>query len=164
MPEPTVRDAKSGDQQSIKEIIGLSFPLFYRYFAARSVKNLDEPLLVSEADGGAAGFTKLIEFTIAGVKYGCILWIAVHPKFRRRGIALQLTKASVECLKRRGAHAVLASTQKHNRGALGALAATGFERTRFKDLRGRFGWHVFGFYGNIWYAPGEVVLWRRMDF
>jgi len=163
MVEVTVRDVIPADQLRIREIIDLSFPFFYRFFAANSVKETDEPLLVCEVDGKLVGFSKLIEFDVSSTRYGCILWIAVHPKFRRQGFALQLTNASIDCLKRRGCHSVFASTQRWNHGAQLALSAAGFESVGFWGLRGRFGWRVFGFYVAIWYAPGELVFWRRMD-
>jgi GNAT superfamily N-acetyltransferase len=100
----------------------------------------------------------LIEFQISSVKYGCILWIAVHPAFRRKGIAHALTNAGVESLKKEGAKAVFASTQHRNSAAKGALSKTGFQQMGFLDLQLLFGWRVFSFYREIWFAPGEIVF------
>jgi ribosomal protein S18 acetylase RimI-like enzyme len=154
----TIRDAVASDDTQIKEIIDLSFPRFYRFFASHSVSKPDEPLLVAEADSETAGFAKLTEFTVGQAKCGCILWIAVHPKYRRRGLALNLTNESVGCLRRRGASMVFASTQRTNKGALATLTKAGFDRVGFLGLWRLFGWRVFSFYGDIWFAPGEVVL------
>jgi ribosomal protein S18 acetylase RimI-like enzyme len=156
--ELTIRQAAPRDRERLKEIVDLSFPRFFRYFANHSVADLSEPVLVGEIDGAVVGFAKLIEFNVGIGKYGCILWIAVHPAYRRRGIALSLTEAGVEWLKMGGSQAVFASTQRRNRAALATLNRGGFERLGFLGLWRLFGWRVFGFYREIWYAPGEVVM------
>lgn len=155
-----MRQAGSNDLSRLKEIINLSFPLFFRYFALQSTSDLSEPALVNEAESIITGFAKLIEFQVSDGKYGCILWIAVHPSYRRRDIAFNLTNAGVDYLKLHGAQAVFASTQRRNRGALATLGKAGFKRVGFFDLWRLFSWRVFEFYRAIWFAPGEIVLMR----
>jgi ribosomal protein S18 acetylase RimI-like enzyme len=155
---PAVRQAIPNDYSQIKGIIDLSFPRFYRYFAIHSVTSEEGKVLVAEIQGAIVGFAKLIEFNIGTLKCGCILWIAVHPSIRRRGVALSLTKAGVESLKGEGSHAVFASTQRRNHAALATLGKAGFMRAGFLGLRRMFGWRVFSFYRDIWFAPSEVVL------
>ena len=155
---PLIRQATPDDYGKLKEIIDQSFPRFYRYFALHSVTSEEGRVLVAEIQGELAGFAKLIEFKIGASKYGCILWIAVRPEVRRKGVAFNLTNASVDCLKKDGAQAVFASTQRRNRAALATLGRAGFMRMGFLVLRRIFGWRVFGFYREIWFAPGEVVL------
>ena len=152
------REATAKDRTKIKEIIDSSFPRFFRYFASHSMDSEEGKVLVSETSGEVVGFAKLIEFNVGKGKYGCILWIAVHPEFRRRGIALSLTKESVEILKKDGAQAVFASTQRRNGAAKGTLGKAGFLKIGFLGLWRFFGWRVFSFYGDIWYAPGEIVF------
>ena len=153
-----IREATTNDRAKIKQIIDVSFPRFFRYFALHSVSDTEEPTLVSEQEGTVVGFAKLIEFRVGGGKYGCILWIATHPTYRRRGIALALTNAGVDYLKNDGAQAVFASTQRRNRGALATLGRAKFTRVGFLGLWRLFGWRVFSFYRDIWYAPTEIVL------
>ena len=74
----------------VKEIIDLSFPRFFRYFASYSVTSEDGKVLVTETKGEVSGFAKLIEFNVGTGKYGCILWIAVHPAHRRQRNRLKL--------------------------------------------------------------------------
>src|SRR5512146_1102873 len=88
-PTLRVRQATSSDLEKLKTIIDLSFPRFFRYFASHSVSDLEEPLLVAEVEEGIIGFAKLIEFRIGKTHCGCILWIAVHPKHRRKGVAYE---------------------------------------------------------------------------
>jgi ribosomal protein S18 acetylase RimI-like enzyme len=155
-----IRDALQNDRPKLKEIIDLSFPRFFRYFANHSVLDLDELVFVGDIESAIAGFVKIIEFNVGHAKYGCILWIAVHPTYRRRGIALALTNDAVTYLKEHGAEAVFASTQRGNKGALATLGKAGFGRMGFLALWRLFGWRLFGFYRDIWYAPTEIVLMR----
>jgi ribosomal protein S18 acetylase RimI-like enzyme len=164
VPDYIIRDFTSNDLPDIKEIVDQSFPRFYRFFAWSNLSSPQALVLVCEAAGAIVGFAKLIEFTVGQMKCGCILWIAVRPNYRRRGVALELTNASVDCLGRRGAVAVFASTQRKNLGALATLGRAGFGRVGFSGLRGVFGWRVFSFYGDIWFAPGEVVLMRWLGY
>jgi ribosomal protein S18 acetylase RimI-like enzyme len=155
---PVIRPATFGDLSRLKEIISVSFPWYFRYFAAHSVSDLDEPTLVYDAAGRVVAFVKLIQFTIKQVKYGCIFWIAVDPPYRQQGIALALTNAGLEWQRNNGANAVFASTQRNNQAALATLSKAGFVHMGFGALRRLFSWRVLQFSSDIWLAPGEVVL------
>jgi ribosomal protein S18 acetylase RimI-like enzyme len=152
------RIALKEDSAWIKEVIDVSFPRFYRYFAWHSVQDLSEPTLIHEVNGEVAGFAKLIHFEVNGLKYGCILWIAVHPRFRHRCIASALTQASLRRFRAGGVRSVFASTQRGNVGALSTLGYSGVVQLGFLGLYRFFGWRVFGFFRSIWFAPFEVVL------
>ena len=78
------------DRSSLKEIVDLSFPMVFRFFANHSLNSQEGKVLVDENQGTVDGFAKLIEFKIGTCKYGCILWLAVHPEHRRKGIASAL--------------------------------------------------------------------------
>jgi ribosomal protein S18 acetylase RimI-like enzyme len=154
----SIRQGTPDDYAKLKEIIDLSFPMFFRYFASHSVTSDDGKVIVSETQGGISGFVKLIKFNINSQKYGCMLWIAVHPSFRRKGIASNLTNAGIDYLKNYGAQAVFASTQIRNNAAQATLGKAVFRRVGFLGLWRIFGLQVFSFYRDIWYAPGEVVF------
>jgi ribosomal protein S18 acetylase RimI-like enzyme len=158
--KPTIRQATMDDRAQLEAIIGLSFPRFFRYFASYSLNSEEGKVLVAVTQGTISGFAKLIEFNIGLRKYGCILWIAVHPSYRRRGIAFSLTNAGTDYLKRDGAQMVFVSTQRRNTAALATLGKAGFMRIGFVGLWRFFGWRVFVFYRKIWYAPSEIVLMR----
>ncbi len=157
MPDSTIREATSNDLPKLKAIIGVSFPRFFRYFATHSLTS-EGKVLVYEADGNVAGFAKLIEFQIGERKYGCILWLAVHPSHRRRGVAAELVKAGTAKLKSIGAEAVYASVDWRNKASLATFDGAGFRRVGFLGLWRLFGWRVFSLYLGIWYVPGEIAL------
>jgi ribosomal protein S18 acetylase RimI-like enzyme len=156
-----IRKMTQNDLRQIKKVIDLSFPRFYRYFAFHSIE--EGQVLVTEVERRVVGFVKSIDFSIGGKRYNCILWIAVHPSFRRKGIAANLTNIATQQLKQKGANAVFASTQRRNIAALSLLTTQGFKRMGFFGLRRLFGWRVFEFFSAIWFAPGEVVLMNEQD-
>ncbi|MGD0158699.1 MAG: GNAT family N-acetyltransferase [Candidatus Bathyarchaeia archaeon] len=156
--EFTIRPMIPSDASGLKGIIDLSFSPFLRFFALHSIREGGR-VFVSQTQGGVAvGFVKLIEFQVGGGRFGCILWVAVHPQFRRRGIAAALVNAGVECVKHAGAGAVFASVQRRNVASLTVFGRQGFRRLSFLELWRLFGWRTFDFYRDIWLAPGEVVL------
>lgn len=158
---PTIRQAEPHDKPVLKDIIDLSFPRFFRFFAVDSLKSEEGKVLVSDHEGVVVGFAKLVAFFIDKRKYGCILWLAVHPNQRRKGIASALVKAGFESLKRDGAEAVFASIQRRNTASLATFAREGFTTIGFVGLWQLFIWRIFQFYSDIWYAPGEIVLVRN---
>lgn len=158
---PSIRQAKPSDCAKLKEIIDLSFPRFFRFFASHSLDSEEGKALVSESQSTIVGFAKLIEFHVGSGKYGCILWLAVHPQHRRKGIASDLVEAGTENLKHDGAKAVFASVQRRNKASLATFSKEGFERMGFLGLWRLFSFRVFSFYREIWYAPGEIVLIHR---
>jgi ribosomal protein S18 acetylase RimI-like enzyme len=145
------------DTDRVKQIIDLSFPRFFRLFATHSLHEKGE-VLVSETEGLVVGFAKLINFHVGGGKFGCILWLAVHPQFRRKGIASALVNAGTTRLKDDGARAVFASVQRRNAASLTVFSRQCFRKMVFLGLWRLFGWRVFKFYSDIWFAPGEIVL------
>jgi N-acetylglutamate synthase-like GNAT family acetyltransferase len=154
----TIRQAGENDISVLKDIIDLSFPRFFRFFAAHSVDSEEGKVLVSEQGGTVVGFAKLIEFYLAGGKYGCVLWLAVHPKNRHESSGSALVKTGAEELKRESAKVVFASVQRRNKASLATFRKVGFERIGFVGLWRLFGWRTFQLYSSIWFAPGEVVL------
>jgi ribosomal protein S18 acetylase RimI-like enzyme len=152
-----IREAVQSDKERLNEIIGASFPRFFRFFASHSI-NSKGAVLVSEAEGAVAGFAKLTDFTVGDGRFGRILWLAVHPDFRRKGVAAELVKTGTQSLLREGAGAVFASAQRSNVASLATFGREGFRRVGFLGLWRLFGWRVFSFYRKIWFAPGEVVL------
>ena len=147
----------NADLSQVKKVIDMSFPRFYRYFSFHSLQE-EGKVLIAELQETIVGFAKLIDFKIRVKNYGCILWIAVHPRFRRKGIAAKLKKSATQKLKHDGVEEVFASTGRKNVGALSVLRLEGFRRMGFTGLWCLFGWRVFQFYSAIWFAPYEVVL------
>jgi len=155
--EFAIRLMTPNDASMLKEIVDLSFSRFLGFFAIRSLRE-EGQVLVGETQETVVGFAKLIEFQVSRRKFGCILWVAVHPKFRRKGIATALLNAGTGRLKADGAKAIFASVQRRNNASLSVFNRQGFRKMGFVELWRLFSWRIFEFYGDIWHGPGEIVL------
>jgi ribosomal protein S18 acetylase RimI-like enzyme len=156
--EFTIRPMIPSDASGLNEIIDMSFSRFLRFFALHSIRE-DGQVLISEASGAVmVGFVKLREFQVGNDKHGCILWVAIRPQFRQKGIATTLVTSGIERLKHAGAKAVFASVQRRNTASMTVFSRQGFRKISFLELWRLFGWRIFEFYRDIWLAPGEVVL------
>ena len=142
---------------SLKQITNTSFPRFFQYIATQS-KYSEGQVLVSEEQGTAVGFVKLVNFHMDCDKFGCILGVAVHPDFRRKGIATGLVNAGTKCLKSDGATAVFATAEWINFASLSVFDKAGFRRMGFLSLWRLFGWGIFEFYRDIRFSLGYTVL------
>ena len=152
-----VTEASEEDKSKIKEIIQKSFPRFFRYFAVHNL-NSNGQILVSRKDQTSVGFAKLIWFQIGSRQFSCILWLAVHPDFRHKGIAASLVGAGTKYLKTHGSEAVFASVMHNNVASLVTFKKEGFIIIGFRGLWKLFGWRIFSFYREIWFVPSEFVL------
>ena len=154
----TTRQMSPADGDRLREIAALSFSRFMGFFAVHSLFSHEGQVLVTEVEGKAVGFAKLIEFQVGTNKFGCILWLAVHPQFRRKGVATALVNAGTTRLRNDGAMAVFASVKRRNAASLAVFSSQCFRKMGFSDLWRLFGWRTFKFYRDIWSAPGEVIL------
>ncbi len=154
-----VRTSIRSDECCLKEIIDLSFPVFFRFFASHSLSS-EGTALVGETGGKIVGFVKLIEFSVGVRRCGCILWLAVHPDFRGRHLALELVEAGANYLLKHGSEMIFASAQRRNYGSLATFARAGFRQVDLRHLWRLFRLRVFNLYRDIWYAPGEILLMK----
>jgi ribosomal protein S18 acetylase RimI-like enzyme len=93
-----IRRAEQYEKEAIKNICRVSFDPLYGYFAIRSL-NLPNQVLVADIKGRIVGFAKLRLIRINKDLIGNILWIAVLPEFRQKGIATALIEAALNCFK-----------------------------------------------------------------
>lgn len=154
-----VREAGFRDWVAVEEVCRVSFGRVYGFFAVRS---LGSPglLLVGEVDGVVAGFAKLAAFRVGKRMFGGVLWLAVSPGFRRRGVGSDLMEAAVEFLMNKGVSTVYVSTRKDNLPALELFQSKGFRKVGFRGLLGLFGFRVVELYLRLRTAPSEVILFR----
>ena len=82
---------------------------------------------VWEHSGRLVGNISLIPFLIKGRRFYLIANVAVHPDYRRQGIAHSLTVEAVEHARRRGAPSVWLHVRENNTPALHLYRELGFE-------------------------------------
>jgi len=152
-----IRQIASEDLGQVRRIIDVSFSRFSRFFAVYSLQD-DGQVLVSEAHGTIVAFAKLREFKLGEEKFGVILWIAVHPLFRRKGIASALVRNAVQRFKLDGSKMVFACVNRRNVASLTVFSLLGFRKMGIFELWRLFRGDVFRLYSEIWIAPGEIVF------
>lgn len=112
-------------------------PRYLRWAAAAiEVSSLPSAGYVWEENGKLVGNLSLIPFNVQGARYYLIANVAVHPDYRKRGIARMLTGSGIEHARKRGARATWLHVREEN------LAATNLYRSLgFKERARRTSWH-----------------------
>ncbi len=86
---------------------------------------------VWEEDGKLVGNVSLINFTLHARRYYLIANVAVHPDFRRQGIARSLTLRAIEHARQRGAQSTWLHVREENQPAISLYKSLGYiERAR----------------------------------
>ena len=97
--------------------------------------------LIAKLDGRIAGYS----IACPAPRGAEIDSIAVHPRFRGRGVAQRLMKVTLAALCRRGVHACFLTVRRSNRAAIALYRRFGFARTRSVPgyyLDGEDGWRM----------------------
>lgn len=152
-----VRQAEPRDTDAMEETCRLSFDGLYGYFAIRSVRSSDH-ILVSMDGQKVVGFAVLESVHIGKHMLGNILWLAVHPELRRRGVASGLIEASMGYFKDHGMNSIYVSVREGNSAALHSFERNGFRRLDFHELLRLYGLRVLEIYSKMHIVPGETVL------
>lgn len=110
------------------------YPYLYRTWDEWEVIGLyntdPEYCLVAETDGELAGFILGTIITKASWTYGYILWLAVSPKFQRRGVADKLVDNVIARMIEDGARFMLVDTDPTNNPAVKFFNRKGFGNIR----------------------------------
>ncbi len=96
-----------------------------RAYAAREVPGAPLYGFVWEADGRIVGNVSLIPLQAKPRQY-LIVNVAVHPAYRRQGIAAALMEATLHHARQRGARAVWLQVETWNKGAIALYHTLGF--------------------------------------
>lgn len=108
------------------------FGAFLRWIP-RAADGMNLPYMgyVWQEDGQVVGNVSLISFSVHGERRYLIANVAVHPHFRRRGIARQLTLAALRLARQHRVRSVWLQVREENEAALNLYRSLGFiERTR----------------------------------
>jgi ribosomal protein S18 acetylase RimI-like enzyme len=77
-------------------------------------------------DGRLVGNASLIPYHINGKRFFLIANVAVHPDYRRQGIARRLTERSIEFARRKGTPSTWLHVREENYGAVHLYQSLGF--------------------------------------
>lgn len=106
-------------------------PSFLSWTATAEWSNPAMNGYIWQQDGRIVGNVSLIPYYIRSQRYYLIANVAVHPDYRRRGIARRLTEQAVQHAKQRNAPSVWLHVREDNQAAVDLYCALGFtERAR----------------------------------
>ena len=136
-PDIEIRSATIDDLAKIFHLGEKVFTLqevsnLYRTWDEYEVTHLfnDEPeyMLVAELDGRLAGFClgSVIEKARSAWNYGHLLWLAVHPKYERLGVAGKLFDEFQYIMEQQGVRMLMVDTQADNDKAINFFKRKGF--------------------------------------
>lgn len=154
---PVVRDYRPEDRAALEAIIRSCWTGIYAFFALRSLDSAPK-ILVAELDGNVIGFAEPRSERIGRSLVGNILWVAVRPDLRKRGVARQLVEECIGLLKGMGTGSVYVSIERDNRPSLEMFEKKGFARIGFSELAKQYGFRVLSFYSMFMIAPHEKVM------
>jgi ribosomal-protein-alanine N-acetyltransferase len=124
----SIRFAAEGDLTGILEVERLSFPVRKQWKQGDFQSALKDLFFIFR-DGKISGF--LIASYWEDTKRALILRIAVHPDFRKRGIATRLIEAAIGKFREMGIREVEIDVEIVKRGAIQL-----YERVGFRTVRG----------------------------
>jgi ribosomal protein S18 acetylase RimI-like enzyme len=112
----------------------------YLHWASAAAERVPMPLsgYVWEEDRRLVGNLTLIPFNVHGRRYYLIANVAVHPEFRRMGIARKLTSQAIQHARQHGANAAWLHVREENFGAFNLYQSLGF-----KERARRTTWHSY---------------------
>jgi ribosomal protein S18 acetylase RimI-like enzyme len=94
---------------------------------------------------------------------GYVYYVAVSPRFRRRGVGGRLLDEAVAYFVEAGMSDVYASIEEDNAESEALFASRGFERVKGSEMAKRYGrMRSFLMYREMMVAPGEVLVARRL--
>jgi ribosomal protein S18 acetylase RimI-like enzyme len=141
-------------------------PNFLRW-ANAVVEQASLPLsgFVWEEDGHLVGNLSLIPFQIHNRRNYLIANVAVHPRYRRRGIARALTAAALDHSRSRAAGSTWLHVREENEAAVNLYLSVGFrEHTRRTTWHAPvLGPHASGNNYGIDFLPRRVEHWRQQE-
>jgi len=95
---------------------------------------------------------------------GYVYYVAVPPRFRRRGIGGRLLDDAVSSFAQRGVRDVYASVEEDNVESKTLFGSRGFQRIAGSEMAERYGRiRSLLMYREMMVVPGEILLGKRLD-
>jgi ribosomal protein S18 acetylase RimI-like enzyme len=159
-PEISVVDVPKEDRSRLLPILEESFEGLYLWHARRTLQGIEVVRAARTLEGEDAGLAML---KMVSEDAGYVYYVAVPPRFRRRGIGGALLDDALSYFARRGARDVYASVEEDNIGSNTLFGSRGFEGVQGSEMAERYGrLRAFVMYREMMVVRGELLLGKRL--
>ena len=158
--EVEVVEVSKGDRARLLPILEESFEGVYLWHARRTLQSIEVVRAARTQEGEDAG---LIMLKMLAKGAGYVYYVAVPPRFRRRGIGGRLLDDALSRLEGEGVRDVYASVEEDNLESKTLFGSRGFERVRGSEMAESYGRiRSLLMYREMMVVPGEMLLGKRM--
>lgn len=165
-------DVPKGERTRLLPILDESFEGLYLWHARRTLQSIElvrVARLRASVGGEETGTTGeeagLIMLKLLGERAGYVYYVAVPPRYRRRGIGGKLLDDAVTyfSVTRRAQH-VYASVEEDNLESKNLFHSRGFEELEGGEMAARYGRvRAFVMYREMMVVPGELLLGKQLE-
>jgi ribosomal protein S18 acetylase RimI-like enzyme len=156
-----VVDVPKDDRSRLLPILEESFEGLYLWHARRTLQSIEVVRAAKTPEGEDAGLL-MLKMLVEGAGY--VYYVAVPPRFRRRGIGGRLLDDALSYFTQRGARDVYASVEEDNLESKTLFGSRGFERMKGSEMAARYGrMRALLMYREMMVVPGELLLGKRLD-
>ena len=160
-PELQIADVPKGERDKLLPILEESFEGMYLWHARRTLQSIDVVRVARNAEGEDAGLL-MLKMVAEGAGY--VYYVAVPPRFRKRGIGGRLLDDAVSYFEQRGVPHVYASVEEDNIESKTLFSSRGFERVQSSEMAHRYGRiRSIIMYREMMVVRGELLLGKRLD-
>jgi ribosomal protein S18 acetylase RimI-like enzyme len=133
------RNPEPKDLEQINEIMNLSFSKIYAHYAKKSFSGLQCAIIVEE-DSLIIGAINYRIFNLKNSNIGYLYYLAIHPEKRRKGLAKELTRRSINAIvDEYQASEIYAAAEGKNKASKALIAQLGFTHVTKSEMKVKFG-------------------------
>jgi L-amino acid N-acyltransferase YncA len=159
-PEIEIVDVPKAERARLLPILEESFEGMYLWHARRTLHGIDVVRAARTAEGDDAGLIMLKRLEETA---GYVYYVAVPPRFRRRGIGGRLLDDAISYFTQKSVADVYASVEEDNIESKTLFGSRGFERVKGSEMAERYGRiRSLLMYREMTVVPGEILLGKRL--
>jgi len=159
-PAIEVAEVAKGERARLLPILEESFEGLYLWHARRTLHSIEVVKAARTQEGEDTG---LIMLKMLAERAGYVYYVAVPPRFRRRGIGGTLLDDAISYFEMEGVRDVYASVEEDNVESKTLFGSRGFERVHGSEMAERYGRiRSLLMYREMMVVPGELLLGRRI--
>jgi ribosomal protein S18 acetylase RimI-like enzyme len=160
-PEVEIAEVPKAERTRLLPILEESFEGLYLWHARRTLQSIDVVRVARTAEGEDAGLAML---KMLGEGAGYVYYVAVPPRFRRKGIGGRLVDDAISHFVQKGVQDIYASVEEDNLESKTLFGSRGFEKISWSEMAERYGrLRSLLMYREMTVAPGEIILGKRLD-